>query len=60
GVAGLCCLQRANAAARGLAGVRVKAVVPVALMFAPGVWPRVVLDVVNATAVGMVEQLKFE
>jgi NADH-quinone oxidoreductase subunit M len=33
--------------------------VPVALMFALGLWPRLVLDVVNATAVTMVEQLKF-
>lgn len=35
------------------------AAVPVALMFALGVWPRLVLDAVNATAVTMVEQLKF-
>ena len=29
------------------------------LMFVLGLWPRLVLDVVNATAVQMVEQLKF-
>ena len=33
--------------------------VPIALMFVLGLYPRLVLDVVNATAVQMVEQLKF-
>ena len=32
---------------------------PIALMFVLGLWPRLVLDVVNSTAVRMVEQLKF-
>lgn len=35
------------------------AAVPVVLMFVLGLWPRLVLDVVNATAVLMVEELKF-
>jgi NADH-quinone oxidoreductase subunit M len=34
-------------------------VIPIALMFVLGVWPRLVLDVINSTAVQMVEQLKF-
>jgi hypothetical protein len=29
------------------------------LMFVLGLWPRLVLDVINATAVRMVEQLTF-
>ena len=33
--------------------------IPVALMFVLGVYPRLVLDVINPTAVHMVEQLKF-
>ncbi|NOS71737.1 MAG: NADH-quinone oxidoreductase subunit M, partial [Verrucomicrobia bacterium] len=33
--------------------------IPIALMFVLGVWPRLVLDVINPTAVQMVEQLKF-
>lgn len=33
--------------------------VSIALMFVLGLWPRLLLDVVNATAVQMVEQLKF-
>jgi len=32
---------------------------PIALMFVLGVWPRLVLDVVNPTVLKMVEQLKF-
>jgi len=32
---------------------------PIALMFVLGVWPRLVLDVINPTVVRMVEQLKF-
>lgn len=32
---------------------------PVALMFVLGLWPRLVLDVINPTAVRMVEQLRF-
>ena len=32
---------------------------PIALMFVLGVWPRFILDVVNSTAVQMVEHLKF-
>ena len=38
---------------------RVLVVIPIALMFVLGLWPRVVLDVINSTAVRMVEQLKF-
>ncbi len=38
---------------------RVLVGIPIALMFVLGLWPRVVLDVVNSTAVRMVEQLKF-
>ena len=33
--------------------------IPIALMFVLGLWPRLVLDVVNPTVVRMVEQLKF-
>jgi len=33
--------------------------IPIALMFVLGVWPRLVLDVVNSTVVHMVELLKF-
>lgn len=33
--------------------------VPIALMFMLGLYPRLVLDVINPTAVQMVEQLKF-
>lgn len=33
--------------------------IPIALMFLLGLWPRLVLDVVNPTVVRMVEQLKF-
>lgn len=33
--------------------------IPVALMFVLGVYPRLVLDVINPTAVNLVEQLKF-
>lgn len=33
--------------------------IPIALMFVLGVYPRLVLDVINPTAVHMVEQLKF-
>ena len=38
---------------------RLLVVIPIALMFALGLWPRLVLDVINSTAVRMVEQLKF-
>jgi NADH-quinone oxidoreductase subunit M len=38
---------------------RVLVGVPIALMFVLGFWPRLVLDVINSTAVRMVEQLKF-
>lgn len=38
---------------------RVLVGVPIALMFVLGLWPRLVLDVINSTAVRMVEQLKF-
>lgn len=34
-------------------------VIPIALMFVLGLYPRLVLDVINATAVQMAEQLKF-
>jgi NADH-quinone oxidoreductase subunit M len=33
--------------------------IPIALMFVLGLYPRLVLDVINPTAVQMVEQLKF-
>ena len=33
--------------------------VPIALMFVLGVWPQLILGVVNSTAVKIVEQLKF-
>ena len=33
--------------------------IPIALMFVLGLWPRLVLDVINPTVVRMVEQLKF-
>jgi NADH-quinone oxidoreductase subunit M len=33
--------------------------IPIALMFVLGLYPRLVLDVINSTAVRMVEQLKF-
>jgi len=33
--------------------------IPIALMFMLGLWPRLVLDVINPTVVRMVEQLKF-
>jgi NADH-quinone oxidoreductase subunit M len=33
--------------------------IPIALMFVLGLYPRLVLDVINPTAVHMVEQLKF-
>lgn len=33
--------------------------VPIALMFVLGLWPRLLLDVINPAAVQMVEQLKF-
>ncbi len=32
---------------------------PIALMFVLGLWPRLVLDVINPTVVRMVEQLRF-
>lgn len=38
---------------------RVLVGVPIALMFVLGLYPRLVLDVINSTAVHMVEQLKF-
>lgn len=38
---------------------RVLVAIPIALMFLLGLWPRLILDVVNSTAVRMVEQLKF-
>jgi len=38
---------------------RVLVAVPIALMFVLGVWPRLVLDVINPTVVRMVEQLNF-
>lgn len=38
---------------------RVLVGVSIALMFVLGLWPRLVLDVINSTAVRMVEQLKF-
>ena len=34
-------------------------VIPIALMFVLGLYPRLVLDVINPTALQMVEQLKF-
>ena len=33
--------------------------VPIALMFVLGLWPRLVLDVINPTVLRMVEQLRF-
>ena len=33
--------------------------IPIALMFVLGLWPRLVLDVINPTVVRMVEQLSF-
>ncbi|HMP84355.1 MAG TPA: NADH-quinone oxidoreductase subunit M, partial [Verrucomicrobiota bacterium] len=33
--------------------------IPTALMFVLGLYPRLVLDVINSTAVRMVEQMKF-
>ncbi len=33
--------------------------IPIALMFVLGLWPQLILSVVNSTAVQMVEQLKF-
>jgi NADH-quinone oxidoreductase subunit M len=38
---------------------RVLVGIPIALMFVLGLYPRFVLDVINSTAVRMVEQLKF-
>ncbi len=38
---------------------RVLVVIPIVLMFVLGLWPRLMLDVINSTAVRMVEQLKF-
>jgi NADH-quinone oxidoreductase subunit M len=38
---------------------RVLVGIPIALMFVLGLYPRLVLDVVNSTAVRLVEQLKF-
>jgi NADH:ubiquinone oxidoreductase subunit 4 (subunit M) len=38
---------------------RVLVGIPIALMFVLGVWPRLLLDVINSTAVRMVEHLKF-
>lgn len=38
---------------------RVLVGIPIALMFVLGLWPSLVLDVINSTAVRMVEQLKF-
>ncbi|TAL07244.1 MAG: NADH-quinone oxidoreductase subunit M [Verrucomicrobia bacterium] len=40
-------------------GERALLAMPIALMFVLGVWPRLVLDVINPTVVRMVEQLKF-
>jgi len=40
-------------------GERALVAAPIALMFVLGVWPRLVLDVINPTVVRMVEQLKF-
>jgi len=40
-------------------GERALVAVPIALMFVLGLWPRLVLDVINPTVVRMVEQLKF-
>jgi NADH-quinone oxidoreductase subunit M len=33
--------------------------IPIALMFVLGLWPQLVLGVINSTVVRMVEQLKF-
>jgi NADH-quinone oxidoreductase subunit M len=38
---------------------RALVVIPIALMFVLGLYPRLMLDVINSTAVKMVEQLKF-
>ena len=38
---------------------RALVVVPIALMFALGIWPQLVLGVINSTVLRMVEQLKF-
>jgi NADH-quinone oxidoreductase subunit M len=38
---------------------RVLVAVPIALMFVLGIWPQLVLGVINSTVVRMVEQLKF-
>ncbi len=38
---------------------RALVVIPIALMFVLGLWPRLILDVINPTVVQMVEQLKF-
>jgi NADH-quinone oxidoreductase subunit M len=38
---------------------RALVVIPIALMFVLGLWPRLVLDVINPTVAQMVEQLKF-
>jgi len=40
-------------------GERVLVAAPIALMFLLGVWPRLVLDVINPTVLRMVEQLRF-
>lgn len=38
---------------------RALVVIPITLMFVLGLWPRLILDVINPTVVHMVEQLKF-
>jgi NADH-quinone oxidoreductase subunit M len=40
-------------------GERALVAVPIALMFAVGVWPPLLLGVINPTVVRLVEQLKF-
>jgi len=40
-------------------GERALVAIPIALMFVLGLWPRLVLDVINPTAVQIVEQLGF-
>ena len=40
-------------------GERALVAVPIALMFVLGLWPRLVLDVINPTVLRLVEQLKF-
>ncbi|MBI3851576.1 MAG: NADH-quinone oxidoreductase subunit M [Verrucomicrobia bacterium] len=40
-------------------GERVLVAIPIALMFVLGLWPQLVLGVINSTVVQMVEQLKF-